>query len=151
MTRHPLDNATRRRKRLQAHVLAALVLFVPAVAGARTIECIVDPGRHTAYIAPEITITQRGDTQATVSDAIINSTGRKTVSAEVEQSRNNRLRIVWIVPEVRKSPLESRPGPVKLSMRLSIDLPDGAARLQVQDVMNRRYTYAAEGRCTLRD
>ena len=127
-----------------------LSLLAAGPGGAETITCRLDPGTHRAYIAPEVRIDLRGASEATVRDAIIASTGRRSVVAEVDSSKSNRLRIVWQLSEVAKDPLESRPGPVKLSMRLSIDLRGGAARLEVQDLLNRKYSYKALGRCSIR-
>ena len=129
----------------------AVLLFLGyAPAGAQTISCSLDPGRHKAYIAQQIEIVLRGEREASVSDAIIESTGRRAVVGEADASGSDRLRIFWVVSEVKKDPKEGRQGPIKLSMRLSIDLPGGAARLAAQDLLNRKYSYSADGRCSIR-
>jgi hypothetical protein len=129
-------------------VLVGLGLLAAAPATAETLACRLDPGKHEAYIARDIRIDLRGTDEARVADAIIASTGRRSVVATVDRSKPNRLRIVWDLSEVAKDPMESRPGPVKLSMRLSVERQGGAARLEVQDLLNRKYSYKALGRCS---
>ena len=133
-----------------SQALAGVLLLSSVPASAESLTCTIDPGRHRAYIAPEITIAIRGPSEASVSDRIITSTGRRSVVALVDSSKPTRLRIVWDLPEVAKDPLEGRRGPVRLSMRLSVDRSSGAARLEVQDLINRKYSYKALGRCDIR-
>lgn len=133
-----------------SQALAGVLLLSSVPASAESLTCTIDPGRHRAYIAPEIMIDIRGPSEASVTDRIITSTGRRFVIALVDSSKPTRLRIVWDLAEVEKDPIESRRGPVRLSMRLSVDRSSGAARLEVQDLLNRKYSYKALGRCAIR-
>jgi hypothetical protein len=128
---------------------AFVAVLLPSAVFADVIKCVLDPGQHEEYIATEIRIELGAMGRATVSDAIIASTGSEVARAEVVKNTASRLSLRWDVTGVKNDPSEVKYRDAHLVVRLTIQKADGSAILNALDAQDwRNATYRATGKCT---
>jgi hypothetical protein len=127
--------------------LFSLAVLVTQSASAEVILCKLDPTPASYYIAPEVRLEVRENSDVLVWDAIIASTDRDRVIGEVSNDDARRLTILWEVRNVATDPREYRAYGSHLLVRLTIQRPGGAARMTILDAQSRRYEYRTVGSC----